>query len=188
MYYEIFLLVSVNVLTQKLERNYFQKVHRNKNTSKRDVQTTLIFDVSKTYQKRYETDHDVLSFKTFKINTSKLLQFFIHRNFMEKIHQNKVDFWSIEKGTSRQHWLFAYRNYVGKSTSKRCRFFTHRNSEEGMWKRRRFFSHQNIIEKVRRSDVEIRRYFVFDVSTLNRCWFHVLCPLELEQGVKHVQS
>ena len=38
--------------------------------SKRDVQTTLIFDTSKTYQKRYKKDHDFLSFKNIKTSTT----------------------------------------------------------------------------------------------------------------------
>ena len=34
----------------KVEQNYFEKVHRNEITSKRDGKTTLIFKISKTYQ------------------------------------------------------------------------------------------------------------------------------------------
>ena len=34
-----------------MERNYFEKGHQNDIKSKRDIQTTLLFDISKTYQK-----------------------------------------------------------------------------------------------------------------------------------------
>ena len=57
----------------------------------------------KKKKKRYEKDHDFLSFKNIKINTSKLIQFSIHRNCVEKIHWNDVDFWSIEIRSEKAH-------------------------------------------------------------------------------------
>ena len=36
----------------KVEQNYFEKVRGDEISSKRDVQTTLVFDIWKTYQKR----------------------------------------------------------------------------------------------------------------------------------------
>ena len=38
--------------------------------------------------------------------------------------------------------------------------------EESMSKRRRFLAHQNYIEKVRRNDIKIYRYFLLDISFL----------------------
>ena len=39
----------------KVERNYFENVHRNEITSKSEVQTTLVFEISK---KRYKNDNE----------------------------------------------------------------------------------------------------------------------------------
>ena len=38
--------------------------------------------------------------------------------------------------------------------------------EESMSKRRRFLAHQNYIEKVRRNDIKIYRYFLLDIFFL----------------------
>ena len=62
-----------------------------------------------------------------------------------------------KKSTSsvKNRWFFCHENYVKESTSKRHQFFTH----------------QNYIEKVRRNDVEIRKYLLFDISMyFNRHW------------------
>ena len=61
-------------------------------------------------------------------------------------------------------WIFCPSKLRRKSTSKR----------QG------FFAYQNYIEKIRRNDVKIRRYFfrrIDVISTLNRRWFNVLQPL-----------
>ena len=79
--------------------------------------------------------------------------------------------------------IFAYRNFVEKSTCKQCGFFDHQTSvkkskwkqrrfsehrnniEKSTWEKRRFFGQQNYIEKVRGNDIEIHRNLVFNVST-----------------------
>ena len=62
-----------------MEQNYFEKVHQNEITLKRDVQTTLIFDTSKTYQKEILKQPRLLIFQNHvKTRTSKLHQFSIH--------------------------------------------------------------------------------------------------------------
>ena len=80
-----------------MEQNYFEKVHRNKITSIRDVQRTL-FDISKTYQKWITKRPRFFVFQKSKYacgsciafpsklhqkNTSKQLGFFVHRNCVE---------------------------------------------------------------------------------------------------------
>ena len=46
-----------------MERIYLEKVHQNDIKSTKDIQTTLVFNISKTYKKRYQNDHNFLSFK-----------------------------------------------------------------------------------------------------------------------------
>ena len=46
-----------------MERNYFDKVHQNDIKSKRDIQTTLVFNISKTYQKIDSKAATILPFK-----------------------------------------------------------------------------------------------------------------------------
>ena len=47
----------------KLEQHYFDKVHQNKTKSKKNVKTTLIIDILKSYQKRYKKDQDFFVFQ-----------------------------------------------------------------------------------------------------------------------------
>ena len=61
-----------------MEQNYFEKVHRNKITSERDVQATLVFNISKTYQKEISKQPPLFDIqKHMKISTPLLHQFFI---------------------------------------------------------------------------------------------------------------
>ena len=62
----------------KIKRNYIEKVHQNDIKSKRDIQTTLIFNISKTYKKEI----------------SKRPQFFALQNHI-KICAPKLDQFSI---------------------------------------------------------------------------------------------
>ena len=75
----------------KMERSYFEKVHWNDIKSKRDIQTTLVFNISKTYQKKDTKTNAIFCVSKLHQNMrsfpSKLHQ---------KIHQNNVDFSSIE--------------------------------------------------------------------------------------------
>ena len=68
----------------KLEQIYFEKIHRNKITPKKKVQATLIFDISRIYQDRFDISKDILkrplflvSQKHIKISMSKLHKFSI---------------------------------------------------------------------------------------------------------------
>ena len=81
----------------KVEQKNFEKVHR-------DVQTTLVFVISKSLKNRYQNDHDFLSFKNITIETRRgCISFPL-----------KFDL----KNTSNQSQFFAHRNYVEQSTSK----------------------------------------------------------------------
>ena len=46
-----------------MEQNYFAKLNQNVIKSKRDIQATLVFNISKIYQKEYQSDHNYLPFK-----------------------------------------------------------------------------------------------------------------------------
>ena len=46
-----------------MKRNYFEKLYQNAIKSKRDIQATLVFNISKIYQKEYQSDHNYLPFK-----------------------------------------------------------------------------------------------------------------------------
>ena len=89
-----------------MEQNYFEKVHQNNIKSSSDIQTTLVFNISKTYQKEISTTIFCLS----------------------KYHQNKrAQVTSVVlKITPKQLLFFVHRNQVEKSTSKRRRYFTYR--------------------------------------------------------------
>ena len=139
----------------KVERNYFEKVHRNKILSKRDFQTTLVFDISKTYQKEISKPPWFSVFQNYiKISTSRLRQFYV------KIASKKK-----QKKNSRTTLIFRQSKLGQKNKLKQCWVFTHRiYVEESTSKRFKFFTHQKYLEKVRQNDVEIRRHFPFGVS------------------------
>ena len=46
-----------------MEQNYFEKLYQNAIKSKRDIQATLVFNISIIYQKEYQSDHNYLPFK-----------------------------------------------------------------------------------------------------------------------------
>ena len=91
--------------------------------------------------------------KYIKISTSKLCRFSIHRNCIEEVHQNDVEFSAIEITSNKVH-----RNDVD---------FSHIENyiKQVMSKRREFYTHQSYIRKVRRDDLVIRRHFRFDALT-----------------------
>ena len=61
-----------------MERNYIEKVHQNDIKSKRDIQTTLIFNISKTYKKEISKRPQYFALQNhIKICTPKLHQFSI---------------------------------------------------------------------------------------------------------------
>ena len=88
-----------------MEQNYFEKVHRNEITSKRDVQTTLVFDISKNLPKRV--------IKTATIFCLSETHEYKHVEVTSVSHQN-----SIKKNISKKRRFIVYQNYVVKSTSK----------------------------------------------------------------------
>ena len=54
-----------------MERNYFEKLHQNKITSKSEVQTALVFNISKTFHKEMAKRQRFFVFqKQIKISTS----------------------------------------------------------------------------------------------------------------------
>ena len=93
-----------------MKRNYFEKIHRNEFTSKRDGKTTLIFEILKTYQKETLKEPRTFVFQQhIKRTMSKLRQFFNDRNYNEKVHRNDVDYSSIEinsKKYIKMTWKF----------------------------------------------------------------------------------
>ena len=93
-----------------MKRNYFEKIHRNEFTLKRDSKTTLIFKILKTYQKKTLKEPRIFLLQQhIKRTMSKLRQFFINRNYNEKVHRNDVDYSSIEinsKKYIKMTWKF----------------------------------------------------------------------------------
>ena len=75
--------------------NSFRKVYRNEITSKRDIQMTLVFDISKTYQKEISKQPRVFVFqKHIKISRRSCI------NFPSELHQI----------ISKQHRFFVHQN------------------------------------------------------------------------------
>ena len=123
----------------KMEWNCFEKVHRNEITPKKDVQTTLVFDVSKTYQRQISKKAQFFVFqKHIKISTSKLHNNGNNVDFspitLYKVRWNDIDFSLIEITSNKKCQnvvdLSTHRNYVKESTSKWRRFFAHRSYVE----------------------------------------------------------
>ena len=59
--------VQMLLSTVKSPNSFFEKVHSNEFTSKRGLQTISVFVYQNLIKKRYQNDHDFLSFK----NSSK---------------------------------------------------------------------------------------------------------------------
>ena len=103
-----------------MERNYFEKVHRNEITSKSEVQTALAFVVSKTF------DNNFLSIKNKSKSAPRIcisfpsklhqkiprnyVEFFVHRNWVEKsimeimskeICENEIDILLIKTALNK---------------------------------------------------------------------------------------
>ena len=75
-----------------LEWYYVGKVHENKITPKRDIQTIFIVNESTIYQKEIPKRPPNLAFqKPVNISISELCQFPIHQNWIEIVHWNDVD-------------------------------------------------------------------------------------------------
>ena len=56
-----------------MERNYHEKVYQNDIKYKRDIETTLVFNISKTYQKNISKRQQFFPFQNRrKLCTSKL--------------------------------------------------------------------------------------------------------------------
>ena len=87
-----------------MERNYFEKLHQNDMKSKSDIQVTLIFDISKTYQSEIFATSFCLS-KTHQNKHAQIISFF-HQKLHQKLHQNNVE-------------ILAHRNPIEQSTLKR---------------------------------------------------------------------
>ena len=80
-----------------MKQNYFLKLHRIETTWKDGGQTTLVFEISKTYLYVLLKRPWFFVFqKIIKRSTLNLSQFSAHRNYIEKVHQNDVDHSSIE--------------------------------------------------------------------------------------------
>ena len=140
-----------------MEQKNFEKVHR-------DVQTTLVFDISKSLKNRNQNDHDFLSFKNITIETRRVCISF----------PLKFDL----KNTSNQSQFFAHRNYVEQSTSK------HLHGRSDLDFVRRFFIDFSSIKISLKKNVEITwnlpifSFYCIDIkSTSNRRWFDVVCCL-----------
>ena len=71
---------SNHLIYFKVERNYFEKVHRNEITSKSEVQTALVFEILKKFQKRDGKTTTI--FCLSKTNQNQHLEFasFFHQN------------------------------------------------------------------------------------------------------------
>ena len=160
-----------------------------KNLWKRDIKTTTIFCFSKIHQNKHvkvvsvfhqncikKIHQNNVNFSYIKIRLKKVLQnhvdFFVHRNYVKKSTFKRCWFFShqncVEQSQSGRRWFFACWNYVEQNISydKTSQFFSLWNYvKESMSKRRQNFAHRNYIKKVRRNEVEIRWYFLFDTST-----------------------
>ena len=91
---QLFLKLYNHLRYFKVERNYYEQVHRNQIISKRNSQTTLNFKISKTYRIRALKQTRFFVFqKHIKRSKLKLRIFSIHQNYMtpiirpSKLHQ-----------------------------------------------------------------------------------------------------
>ena len=76
-----------------MEKNYFEKVHQNEITSKREIQTIFTFNTSKTSEKEISKRASSFVFKKhIKLSMPQLCQFSIDPNCLKKVHGNDVDF------------------------------------------------------------------------------------------------
>ena len=131
-----------------------------------DIQTTLVFNI-KNLSKRDIKTPTIFCFSKSHQNMRNYI------SFQSKLHP---------KNKPKQRWFFIHGNQVEKSTSKRRRYFGHRSyAKQSTSKWRRFFAHRNYIEKSTskwRGNLPIFSFRRIDViSTLNRCWLDVVCPL-----------
>ena len=60
-----------------MEQNYFEKLYQNVIKSKRDIQATLVFNISKVYQKEYQATTIICLSKLHQKKRAKVTEFFI---------------------------------------------------------------------------------------------------------------
>ena len=81
-----------------MERNYLEKVHQNDIKSKRDIQTTLVFNISKTYQKEILKQPQLFTFKNhIKICVTSVF----HLNFNKKFTETRLIFCPAKSGRKK---------------------------------------------------------------------------------------
>ena len=116
-----------------------------------DIQTTLVFNISKIYQKEISKRPQFFAFQ----NHTKIcaITSVFNLNCTQKINQNNVDFSSMEIRSKKVH-----RNDVDISVIEVTPNKVRRNDVD-------FLLIEITSKKVRRNDVEICQYFLFDVST-----------------------
>ena len=133
-----------------------------------DVQTTLAFDISKSYEKEISKQPRCFVFQKHinrstsrlyhfsieiaKKNSLKQRQFFVHRNY-------------VEKGISKKCWFSAHWNYVKQSPLKRPRLFAHLKL------------HRKSTSKWHGNLSMFSFWHIIAISTSNRTLFDVVCPL-----------
>ena len=127
-----------------MEQNNFEKVHR-------DVQTTLVCNISKSYEKEISKRSRFFVFQKYiNRSTPKLHQLSIEIASKKYIKTTSIFYppKSSRKKYKEIQPFFAQQNYVEKSTSKRCWFFTHQNYvKQSTSKRSRFFAHLNYVQR-----------------------------------------
>ena len=161
-------------------KNYIKTKLHWKETSK---QFSVLIN-PKIIKKRYQNDHQILFFQKHHQNCIEVhwkdLDLSSIKIILKKVHRNDVDFFPIKITLKKIH-----RNNVDFSLIDIMSNKVRRNGVDFLpikitSKRQGFFAYQNYIEKIRRNDVKIRRYFfrrIDVISTLNRRWFNVLQPL-----------
>ena len=84
----------------KMEWNYFEKVHRNKITSKSKVQAALVFDISKTFQKDMSNRQLLFVFKN-KSKSARRICIIFPSKLHQKYIETKSVFWPSKLGRKK---------------------------------------------------------------------------------------
>lgn len=149
--------------------------------SKRDSETTLVFNISKTYQKEIL---NWLQFFAYKITWKCGVTSVFHLNCTKKYAKITLIFRPSKSGQYMRRQNFAHRSYAEQSTSKNVDFLLIKIASKKVRRIDGDFSHIEISTKKLRqnqNNVEIHWYVLFNVSAKYRHqirrWFDMACPL-----------